>query len=195
MARIWRWPALLGMALLIALERYRMDRMCEGANNANINAVPSLKILGELRRNFQEISVQAGRLDYGADTFERNPAEEASSEAEEEGWLDPQALAAIRDIDAGLLPRMVAAWLAEGPLLLAAIHQAANSGDGKELFRAAHALKNGAGSVGAKRLVELCRLLEQLGKAEDLVDAASLVEDLDQVFYHSQEALKALREE
>ncbi len=158
----------------------------------------------------RERCLQAGMDDYLAKPFTQNAllevlarwmkpgaerAEEASSEAEEEGWLDPQALAAIRDIDAGLLPRMVAAWLAEGPLLLAAIHQAANSGDGKELFRAAHALKNGAGSVGAKRLAELCRLLEQLGKAEDLVDAASLVEDLDQVFYHSQEALKALREE
>lgn len=68
--------ALLGLALLTGLEQYLMERVYEGANNANINAVPSLKILGELRRNFQEISTQAGRLDYGADTAERNRVEE-----------------------------------------------------------------------------------------------------------------------
>ncbi|KIA80655.1 hypothetical protein QR66_09270 [Chromobacterium piscinae] len=68
--------ALLGLALLTALEQYLMEKVYEGANNANINAVPSLKILGELRRNLQEISTQAGRLDYGADMAERNRVEE-----------------------------------------------------------------------------------------------------------------------
>ncbi|WP_140411222.1 response regulator [Chromobacterium violaceum] len=63
--------ALLGLALLTGLEQYLMERVYDGANFGNVNAVPSLKVLGDLRRAFQECSTQAGRLDYDADKAER----------------------------------------------------------------------------------------------------------------------------
>ncbi|WP_434628990.1 response regulator [Chromobacterium sp. CV08] len=114
--------------------------------------------------------------------------------AQEESWISPQALATIRDIDAGLLSRMLAAWLDESPRLLADIHQALKAGDGKALFRSAHALKNSAGSIGAQPLSSLCQMLEALGKEQRLDEAAGLAEQLDHVFYQSMTALKALPE-
>ncbi|WP_434628993.1 response regulator [Chromobacterium sp. CV08] len=69
------FAALLGLSLLTALEQYLMERVYDGANFGNVNAVPSLKVLGELRRGFQDCSTQAGRLDYDADKGERQKIE------------------------------------------------------------------------------------------------------------------------
>lgn len=52
--------ALLGLALLTGLEQYLMERVYDGANFGNVNAVPSLKVLGDLRRAFQECSTRRG---------------------------------------------------------------------------------------------------------------------------------------
>ncbi|MCD4500481.1 response regulator [Chromobacterium vaccinii] len=73
--------ALLGLALLTGLEQYLMEKVYDGANFGNVNAVPSLKVLGELRRAFQESSTQAGRLDYDADKGERLKIEKKVQEA------------------------------------------------------------------------------------------------------------------
>lgn len=59
--------ALLGLAMLTALEQYLLEKVYDGANFGNINAVPSLKVLGELRRAFLEVNIQVGRLDYDED--------------------------------------------------------------------------------------------------------------------------------
>ncbi|OHX14384.1 hypothetical protein BI347_13390 [Chromobacterium sphagni] len=107
-------------------------------------------------------------------------------------WIDPQVLASIRDIRAGLLPRMLEAWLQECPGIHVSVHEAVKSGDGGALFRTAHSLKNSASSVGALPLASLCATLEQLGRAADLSTAASLIDQFDQAFYYSMEALKKL---
>lgn len=79
-------------------------------------------------------------------------------------------------------------------MLLAGIREAIDAVDGPALFRAAHALKNCAGSVGAQPLASLCMELERLGKGEDLAGAANLLPELDQAFGCSMAALKAVDE-
>ncbi|UTH74666.1 response regulator [Chromobacterium sp. IIBBL 290-4] len=67
--------ALLGLSMLTALEQYLLEKVYDGANYANINAVPSLKALGDLRRAFQEVSIQTSRLVYAGDKSEQNKVE------------------------------------------------------------------------------------------------------------------------
>ena len=125
---------------------------------------------------------------------EAAPEGEAPAEASVAGgeWIEPQVLQAIRDIRAGLLPRMLEAWMQECPGIHMAVHEAVKNADGGALFRTAHSLKNSASSVGALQLAALCATLEQLGRAGDLPAAACLIDQLDQAFYYSMEALKKL---
>ncbi|OHX20772.1 response regulator [Chromobacterium sphagni] len=67
--------ALLGLALLTGLEQFLMERVYDGANFGNVNAVPSLRVLGNLRRSFQELCVQASRHVYATDKKDRTQVE------------------------------------------------------------------------------------------------------------------------
>ena len=44
--------AILAIGVLVGVGYWQMERVFEGANNANINAVPSLVLLGKLQRNY-----------------------------------------------------------------------------------------------------------------------------------------------
>ncbi|KZE85642.1 response regulator [Chromobacterium subtsugae] len=76
--------ALLGLAMLTALEQYLLEKVYDGANFGNINAVPSLKVLGELRRAFLEVNIQVGRLDYDEDRALRLKIEQRLQTAREQ---------------------------------------------------------------------------------------------------------------
>ena len=52
------------------------------------------------------------------------------------------------------------------------------AGNIEEVHRAAHSLKGSAGNIGARRLYEVCRQLDDMGKSGDLAAAAPLVDAL-----------------
>jgi signal transduction histidine kinase/DNA-binding response OmpR family regulator len=62
--------ALLGLVLVTGVGRYEMERVYDGANFGNVNAVPSLMVLDEMRRNFLELTVQLNRLLGATDNAE-----------------------------------------------------------------------------------------------------------------------------
>jgi HPt (histidine-containing phosphotransfer) domain-containing protein len=83
--------------------------------------------------------------------------------------LNQRALENIRALDPddeeGVLADVVGIFLAEAPGQIAGLRAAAESGNAAEVARLAHALKSASQNVGASQLGELCRHMEQHGKA------------------------------
>ncbi|MFN8133527.1 MAG: PAS domain S-box protein [Solirubrobacteraceae bacterium] len=84
-------------------------------------------------------------------------------------------LAALReelgaDADA-LLPELEGLFTAEGPGLVADMRAGIASGDAAAVAGAAHTLKGSAASLGASRLADRCRTLEELGRSGELAGA------------------------
>jgi histidine phosphotransfer protein HptB len=82
--------------------------------------------------------------------------------------IDQKTLTALRDSlggDVDFLKELVDAYLDSTPGLFAAMRQAATTGDGAVLQRAAHSLKTGSASMGALPLAALCKQLEDMGRS------------------------------
>jgi HPt (histidine-containing phosphotransfer) domain-containing protein len=88
-----------------------------------------------------------------------------------------------------VVAELVATFLAEAPSRLTALRQGVTSGDGREVYRAAHSLKSGAATLGALELAELCRDVEALGGAGDLAGAAVVVPALEAGYEVARQAL------
>jgi HPt (histidine-containing phosphotransfer) domain-containing protein len=89
--------------------------------------------------------------------------------------LDPAVLAALRDSvggDDAFVADLVETYLGDGATQVAAIERAVGLGDAGELVRPAHTLKSASLTVGAMRLGELSRALEQRGRSGELDGAA-----------------------
>jgi PAS domain S-box-containing protein len=107
--------------------------------------------------------------------------------------LDQAALNNIRslDDDGAVLVEVVQMYLDEAPAQISALRAALQGGQGAELARVAHALKSASFNVGAKPLADICKELERLGKAQDMLSAAPLVAAIDQLYDKLQPLLVA----
>lgn len=91
--------------------------------------------------------------------------------------LDPAPLAnLLADIggDRATLAAIIAQFLAEAPDNLATLRRSAAAGETAEARRAAHSLKSTAAQMGAMRLSETCRDIEQGAAAGNLPTPQSL---------------------
>jgi len=79
---------------------------------------------------------------------------------------------------ASLLETAVAAFVAEGPLLLREISGAVERGDAESLARAAHTMRGSLSYFGVQRSVELADRLQKMGRDADLGDASAALEEL-----------------
>lgn len=82
--------------------------------------------------------------------------------------LDPAALDRMLDVtggDAEFLDELVATYLEDAAVQLAAMRAAAEAGSVEAMVRPAHSLKGNSASVGAERLAEQCRQLEADGRS------------------------------
>jgi len=90
--------------------------------------------------------------------------------------------------DAELLKEIAVLFMAEYPKVLDDLRAAASRGDAKNLERAAHGLKGSVSNFGAAPAVEAARVLEGMGRAEQLEEVAQVIHTLEL-------ALAALRPE
>jgi HPt (histidine-containing phosphotransfer) domain-containing protein len=107
--------------------------------------------------------------------------------------LEPKALAAIRELQApgepDLVPQVIEAFLADAPTFLAHATDALATGNAEQLADAAHALKSGAGYLGAQELQSLCLELEHLGRSGVTDGGQPLAEPLRIAFEQTRRVL------
>jgi len=92
--------------------------------------------------------------------------------------IDNNAIDELREIMEDDFADLVGTLLRDMPLQLADIQAAVDRGDAETLYRTAHKLKSGSGSIGAPQLSELARQLELLGRSGDLTDVAPVLEQI-----------------
>jgi signal transduction histidine kinase/CheY-like chemotaxis protein len=103
--------------------------------------------------------------------------------------LDPDALQALRALQRpgrpDVLTRVIDVFMLDAPRLLAAMHDAVETGDIEALRHAAHTLKSTSANVGATALTAICRDIEQFARAADVPAAIApvggVMEELDRV--------------
>jgi HPt (histidine-containing phosphotransfer) domain-containing protein len=92
--------------------------------------------------------------------------------------LDVARLEELLDLDPGdptLLLRFISRFGPNARATLATMREHREAGTAHELGRAAHALKGSAANLGATRLAELCKDVEDLGDGGIVVDQPTLV--------------------
>jgi HPt (histidine-containing phosphotransfer) domain-containing protein len=108
--------------------------------------------------------------------------------------LDLAVLETLRESvggDDAFVADLVETYLADSREQLAAIERAVEADDAGALVRPAHTLKSASFTVGAARLGELSRTLEQNARAEDLDGVDGIVREARDEWRAASEALNA----
>jgi len=108
--------------------------------------------------------------------------------------LDLITLQNLVELDDGghaLLSEMIGIYREDTPRRIRDILAAAERGHAEELAHAAHALKGGAGALGARDLRELAAELENLGRSGSAATGADLALRLETSFQATLAALEA----
>jgi two-component system sensor histidine kinase/response regulator len=96
--------------------------------------------------------------------------------------IDHSRLADLRELESpdgsSLLESMIASFISRGVERLGALRRALRAADHKALADAAHELKGSAGTIGAVRVAELCRQLENSARV-GVLPASELVDELE----------------
>ena len=90
--------------------------------------------------------------------------------------------------DAELLKEIAQLFIAEYPRVLNELHEAMARGDARLVERTAHGLKGSVANFGAPAAVEAARMIEAMGRAQQLAEVSQVVRTLEL-------ALAALRPE
>lgn len=111
--------------------------------------------------------------------------------------LDQGAIARIqalqRDGSPPVLERVIGIYLDAAPKLIAEIRTAVEKRDALRLQRAAHSLKSSSANLGAQKLSELCKELENMGRLAKLEGAALKLDVLEFEFDAVRNALELQR--
>jgi HPt (histidine-containing phosphotransfer) domain-containing protein len=97
--------------------------------------------------------------------------------------VDTQVLEQIRALRGNggtdLLAKIIGIYLSDAPIRLRSLQEAVARGDAGAMARAAHAFKSSSANLGAMGLAELCRRMEDLGRASSTSGAESLVAEIE----------------
>jgi two-component system, sensor histidine kinase and response regulator len=130
-----------------------------------------------------------------ARTDQRKPAAAALvTPTSHEPVIDESALQGLLDAtDQETLTAVAEMLRVDAGTSLTDLRQAASVGDAVSLGRTAHRLKGSSGTLGLRRVQELCQKLEQAGRARQIEQAGALVEALAAALAEALPALAAHR--
>jgi two-component system sensor histidine kinase/response regulator len=115
---------------------------------------------------------------------------------EQEMTIDPAALEEIRELttDAGpgVFAGLLNTYLADGRRRLDELRAALETRDSPRVQRAAHTLRGSSGGVGARRLAELSRRIEDESRSGRTAGLEALVEAAAEEFGRVREAFEPL---
>ncbi|MBR1147720.1 hybrid sensor histidine kinase/response regulator [Bradyrhizobium sp. AUGA SZCCT0431] len=110
-----------------------------------------------------------------------------------EGAVDHTVLDDLRELERagapGLVKEVTDLFLQDTPRQLADLRDSLQEGDSARLVKVAHTLKGSAANLGAREMVRICAELQELGEAENIGIAPSLVADLERQFEPVRDAL------
>ena len=96
--------------------------------------------------------------------------------------LDPAVIDTLRQLtppgEPDVLAEVLRLFLEEAPPRIARLRNAWASGNIEDVHRAAHSLKGSAGNIGARRLYDVCRRLDEQGRSDDRSGVSQLVDEL-----------------
>lgn len=93
-----------------------------------------------------------------------------------------------------LQQKMIDLFLENGPERIQSVRSGIESGDFGTAERAAHSLKSSAGNLGANRLQELARQMEEALEAGNGARAGELVPEMEEHLTQTLHALRAFKE-
>ena len=97
-----------------------------------------------------------------------------------ESGVDTQKLRELTEMtDSAFVQELIGAYLEDSPGQINEMRTALESGEGERFTRAAHSLKSTSANLGAHRLKDYAKRLEQLGRAGDLGAAAERLPELE----------------
>jgi HPt (histidine-containing phosphotransfer) domain-containing protein len=96
------------------------------------------------------------------------------------------------DDEVSMVRELVDLFLQSAPERMAQIRESVS--DPRQLSFHAHALKSMSLNLGAKKIVEICQKLEQVGASADLSAAPGVLRELDAAFAQSRLHLLAFRD-
>ena len=109
-----------------------------------------------------------------------------------EAPVDREVLARLRRLQGENEPDIVAGmFLEDAHSRLEAIEEALQKGDAPAVARAAHTLKGGSGSIGARGMFGLCTQLEDVGASGDLSHGSELLGRIREELGRVERALEA----
>jgi HPt (histidine-containing phosphotransfer) domain-containing protein len=112
------------------------------------------------------------------------------------GVLDPAAIDNLREMvggDSGFMAELIDTFLEDAPLMLSDMRHALESEDTAKLHRAAHTFKSNSSEFGATALSDLCRELEEMGKASSLEGTGDLLARVEAEFVQVKAELETMR--
>lgn len=105
--------------------------------------------------------------------------------------VDDGVITELRDIMEDEFAELLNAFLDDLPVQFERMRTAVAQNGADDLYQVAHRLKSSCGSMGAARLMEWIRRLEQAGRQKNLANAAEMLQQADAVARDTRAGLQA----